>query len=117
MGISSMNGITDDNETVTTADFQTILGYAQTHHLARLTFWSANRDRPCPGSYPNDDTCSGVAQATGSSPASSPSTPADGHTPHSPPPITTGEIRAQIRAEIRARRRGRSRSPPDTEGS
>ncbi|MFJ8025947.1 ricin-type beta-trefoil lectin domain protein [Streptomyces sp. NPDC096311] len=63
MGISSMNGITDNNETVTTADFQTILGYAQTHHLARLTFWSANRDRPCPGSYPNDDTCSGVAQS------------------------------------------------------
>ncbi|MFD4542974.1 lectin [Streptomyces bauhiniae] len=63
MGISSMNGITDDNETVTPADFQTILGYAQQHHLARLTFWSANRDRPCPGGYPNDDTCSGVAQS------------------------------------------------------
>ncbi|MGC4996937.1 lectin [Streptomyces sp. DT195] len=62
MGISSMNGITDDNETVTPADFQTILGYAQQHHLARLTFWSANRDRPCSGGYPNDDMCSGVAQ-------------------------------------------------------
>ncbi|CAG7656182.1 chitinase [Actinacidiphila bryophytorum] len=61
-GISSMNGITDDNETVTVADFRTILGYAQSHHLARLTFWSANRDRPCPGGYPNDDTCSGVSQ-------------------------------------------------------
>ncbi|MBO1330747.1 ricin-type beta-trefoil lectin domain protein [Streptomyces sp. VRA16 Mangrove soil] len=63
MGISSMNGITDDNETVTPADFETILGYAQQHHLARLTFWSANRDRPCPGAYPNDDTCSGVSQS------------------------------------------------------
>lgn len=63
MGISSMNGITDDNETVTIADARTILGYAQQHHLARLTFWSANRDRPCPGAYPNDDTCSGVAQS------------------------------------------------------
>ncbi|RZU46023.1 ricin-type beta-trefoil lectin protein [Streptomyces sp. BK022] len=63
MGISSMNGITDDNETVTPADFQTILAYAQQHHLARLTFWSANRDRPCSGGYPNDDTCSGVAQS------------------------------------------------------
>ncbi|KOV91484.1 lectin [Streptomyces sp. NRRL B-3648] len=62
MGISSMNGITDVNETVTTADFQTILAYAQQHHLARLTFWSVNRDRPCSGAYPNDDTCSGVAQ-------------------------------------------------------
>ncbi|NEB74932.1 chitinase [Streptomyces sp. SID14478] len=63
MGISSMNGITDNDETVTTADFQTILGYAQQHHLARLTFWSTNRDRPCPGGYPNDDTCSGVPQS------------------------------------------------------
>ncbi|MEU5182180.1 lectin [Streptomyces longwoodensis] len=63
MGISSMNGITDVGETVTPADFQTILGYAQQHHLARLTFWSANRDRPCSGAYPNDDTCSGVAQS------------------------------------------------------
>ncbi|NBH04160.1 chitinase [Amycolatopsis sp. SID8362] len=62
MGISSMNGITDDNETVTLADFTTILGYASQHHLARLTFWSANRDRPCPGTYPNNDTCSGVSQ-------------------------------------------------------
>ena len=63
IGISSMNGITDNNETVTVADFRTILAYAQTHHLARLTFWSANRDRPCPGAYPNDDTCSGVSQS------------------------------------------------------
>ncbi|MEU3184187.1 ricin-type beta-trefoil lectin domain protein [Streptomyces sp. NPDC006923] len=62
MGISSMNGITDVQETVTVADFRTILAYAQQHHLARLTFWSANRDRPCPGAYPNDDTCSGVSQ-------------------------------------------------------
>ncbi|MFJ4923866.1 ricin-type beta-trefoil lectin domain protein [Streptomyces sp. NPDC088725] len=61
-GISSMNGITDDNETVTLADFRTILAYAQQHHLARLTFWSLNRDRPCSGGYPNDDTCSGVSQ-------------------------------------------------------
>ncbi|MEV4144672.1 ricin-type beta-trefoil lectin domain protein [Amycolatopsis sp. NPDC049691] len=62
MGISSMNGITDNNETVTLNDFTTILAYANSHHLARLTFWSANRDRPCPGAYPNDDTCSGVSQ-------------------------------------------------------
>jgi ricin-type beta-trefoil lectin protein len=61
-GISSMNGITDENETVTVANFQTITGYASQHHLARLTFWSANRDRPCASGYPNDDTCSGVSQ-------------------------------------------------------
>ncbi|MET7424782.1 carbohydrate-binding protein [Dactylosporangium sp. NPDC005555] len=48
IGISSMNGKTDEtDETVTLADFQTILAYAQQHHLARLTFWSVNRDRAC----------------------------------------------------------------------
>ncbi|MFI5756689.1 ricin-type beta-trefoil lectin domain protein [Streptomyces sp. NPDC051569] len=62
IGISSMNGITDDNETVTVADFRTILAYAQQHHLARLTFWSVNRDRPCGSGGPGDDTCSGVSQ-------------------------------------------------------
>ena len=47
MGISSMNGVTDSSEHVTQGDFQTMLGYSQQHHLARLTFWSLNRDRPC----------------------------------------------------------------------
>ncbi|WP_107422215.1 ricin-type beta-trefoil lectin domain protein [Streptomyces lushanensis] len=60
IGISSMNGITDNSETVTVADFRTILAYAQQHHLARLTFWSVNRDRPCTGG--GADTCSGVSQ-------------------------------------------------------
>uniref|UniRef100_UPI0035584E19 lectin n=1 Tax=Streptomyces corallincola TaxID=2851888 RepID=UPI0035584E19 len=60
MGISSMNGITDNNETVTVNDFRTILGYAQQHHLARLTFWSVNRDRPCTSGVA--DSCSGVGQ-------------------------------------------------------
>nr|BFD87766.1 chitinase [Streptomyces sp. Xyl84] len=59
-GISSMNGVTDDSETVTVADFRTILAYAQQRHLARLTFWSVNRDRPCTGG--GADTCSGVSQ-------------------------------------------------------
>ncbi|GHH72988.1 hypothetical protein GCM10018793_10910 [Streptomyces sulfonofaciens] len=61
-GLSSMNGITDVQEKVTTDNFRTILDYAQQNHLARLSFWSVNRDRPCPGDYPNDDTCSGVDQ-------------------------------------------------------
>jgi hypothetical protein len=66
-GISSMNGITDGEpgvrETVTLADFGMIRAYADQHHLARLTFWSVNRDRPCPGGYEGNDTCSGVSQA------------------------------------------------------
>src|SRR5438034_2749032 len=62
IGISSMNGKTDESdETVSTGDFQTILGYAQQHHIARLTFWSINRDRSC-GSGSDADSCSGVSQ-------------------------------------------------------
>jgi hypothetical protein len=61
-GISSMNGITDNNETVTLDDFATILGFANQHHLARLTFWSTNRDRACSAQYPGNDTCSGLPQ-------------------------------------------------------
>jgi len=63
VGISSMNGITDENAIVTLNDMRTITAYAQQHTIARLTFWSLNRDRQCSGGYPNDDTCSGVAQA------------------------------------------------------
>ncbi|MFI9047360.1 chitinase [Streptomyces sp. NPDC053427] len=63
IGVSSMNGKTDDaDETVTLADFGTILGYAQRHHIARFAFWSVNRDRQC-GSGDDGDSCSGVSQA------------------------------------------------------
>ncbi|MEV4350470.1 ricin-type beta-trefoil lectin domain protein [Actinoplanes sp. NPDC049596] len=63
VGISSMNGITDEQAVVTLNDMRTITAYAQQHQIARLTFWSLNRDRQCPGAYPNDDTCSGVTQS------------------------------------------------------
>lgn len=57
-----MNGKTDvAGETVTTADFRTILAYARQHHIVRFSFWSINRDRPC-GSGTNADSCSGIAQ-------------------------------------------------------
>jgi chitinase len=63
MGISSMNGRTDDSgETVRLSDFKTLLAYAQDHHLARFTFWSVNRDRPCGGSNNDGDSCSGISQ-------------------------------------------------------
>ncbi|MFB7672150.1 chitinase [Kitasatospora purpeofusca] len=63
IGVSSMNGKTDEaGETVTTADFRTLLGYAQQHHIARYAFWSVNRDRAC-GSGTDADACSGVAQS------------------------------------------------------
>ena len=66
LGISTMNGRTDEaDESVSEADFQTMLGYARAHHLARLTFWMVNRDRPCPTGVAAGDTCSGIAQADG----------------------------------------------------
>jgi len=64
IGISSMNGLTDTKgETVTLADVQTILEFAQSHHIARLTFWSVNRDRACATAATKAaDNCSGIAQ-------------------------------------------------------
>jgi hypothetical protein len=62
IGLSSMNGKTDESdEIVTLADFNTILSYAQQHHIARFAFWSINRDRPC-GSGTDADSCSGISQ-------------------------------------------------------
>ncbi len=62
IGLSSMNGKTDDaGELVRTADFQTMLSYAQQHHIARLTYWSVNRDRQCTTGL-DPDSCSGVSQ-------------------------------------------------------
>ncbi len=63
VGISSMNGHTDEtDETVGASDFQTMLSFASEHHLARLSFWSVNRDRPCPTGSHEEDSCSGIAQ-------------------------------------------------------
>lgn len=63
IGVSSMNGKTDvAGETVTTADFKKILGYAQQHHIARFAFWSVNRDRSCAGGGSPGDSCSGIGQ-------------------------------------------------------
>jgi hypothetical protein len=62
IGLSSMNGRTDNaGETVTLANFHSILDYAQQHHLARFSFWSVNRDRPC-GSGTEADACGGIDQ-------------------------------------------------------
>ena len=63
MGISSMNGATDEaDETVSVADYQTILTYATSHHLARVTFWMLDRDRSCPAGTSPGNSCSGIAQ-------------------------------------------------------
>jgi hypothetical protein len=63
-GISSMNGRTDEpDETVSVEDLDAMLAFAQANHLARLSFWSVNRDRECAGANHAADDCSAVSQA------------------------------------------------------
>lgn len=64
-GFSGMNGRSDSGEYFYQSDFQTVLDYATSHHMARFTFWSVNRDRQC--SPPDNNgttsgTCSSVPQ-------------------------------------------------------
>ncbi|MGI5227005.1 chitinase [Actinoallomurus sp. CA-142502] len=63
-GLTLMNGHTDQpSELFTTGTFTTLLGYATAHHLARLSFWSLNRDRACTGNVGwVDGACSSVDQ-------------------------------------------------------
>ncbi|OTF72638.1 hypothetical protein BLA29_008483 [Euroglyphus maynei] len=44
-----MNGHTDQpSELFTQQTFDELIHYASTHRLSRVSFWSINRDRPCP---------------------------------------------------------------------
>ncbi|NUT95678.1 MAG: chitinase [Saccharothrix sp.] len=61
-GLSSMNGVTDTGETVTTAQFRAMRDWAAGKHLARFTFWATNRDRGGCGGSTSD--CSGTGQGT-----------------------------------------------------
>jgi hypothetical protein len=63
MGISGMNGLSDQQELTSPATWTQIRDWAQSHHLARLSFWSVNRDRPCAGGGVVSN-CSGIAQNT-----------------------------------------------------
>lgn len=62
IGISGMNGISDTQETTTVQNWTGIRDWANSHHIARLAFWSVNRDRGCPGGG-LQETCSGIAQS------------------------------------------------------
>jgi hypothetical protein len=62
MGISGMNGLSDQQELTTTAIWTQIRGWAAPRHLARFTFWAVNRDRGCAGGGVQS-TCSGIAQS------------------------------------------------------
>ncbi|MET9449054.1 carbohydrate binding domain-containing protein [Streptomyces cinerochromogenes] len=61
IGISGMNGLSDQQETTTPAIWTQIRDWADAHHIARLAFWSVNRDRPCPGGGVAEN-CSGISQ-------------------------------------------------------
>ncbi|MEU4218798.1 glycosyl hydrolase family 18 protein [Actinoplanes sp. NPDC026623] len=62
MGISGMNGLSDQQELTTPATWTRIRDYAKNNNLARFTFWAINRDRGCPGGGVVSD-CSGIAQS------------------------------------------------------
>jgi hypothetical protein len=61
IGISGMNGLSDQQENTTPAIWSQIRDWANSHHIARLAFWSVNRDRPCPGGGVTSN-CSGISQ-------------------------------------------------------
>jgi chitinase len=61
IGISGMNGLSDQQELTSTETWTRIRDYARTSGLARFTFWAVNRDRGCAGGGVVSD-CSGIAQ-------------------------------------------------------
>jgi hypothetical protein len=62
MGISGMNGLSDQQELTTPQTWTKIRDYARDKGLARFTFWAVNRDRGCAGGGVVSN-CSGIAQA------------------------------------------------------
>ncbi|XIE81229.1 carbohydrate binding domain-containing protein [Streptomyces sp. SBR177] len=62
IGISGMNGLSDQQEVTTQQIWTRIRDWANANHIARLAFWSVNRDRGCAGGGVTE-TCSGIAQS------------------------------------------------------
>jgi chitodextrinase len=62
MGISGMNGLSDQQELTTPAAWTQIRDWARSKGLTRLAYWAVNRDRPCPGGGVVSN-CSGIAQS------------------------------------------------------
>jgi hypothetical protein len=62
MGISGMNGLSDQQELTTPATWTQIRDWAKARGLTRFAYWSVNRDRPCPGGGVVSN-CSGIAQS------------------------------------------------------
>ncbi|MFG1950280.1 cellulose binding domain-containing protein [Micromonospora sp. NPDC048830] len=63
MGLSGMNGLSDQQELTSPATWTQIRDWAKARGLSRFTFWSVNRDRPCPGGGVVSN-CSGISQNT-----------------------------------------------------
>ncbi|MET7683558.1 carbohydrate binding domain-containing protein [Streptomyces sp. NPDC005423] len=63
IGISGMNGLSDQQENTTPAIWTSIRDWANSHHIARLAYWAVNRDRPCAGGGVVSN-CSGIGQGT-----------------------------------------------------
>lgn len=68
LGVTVMIGQNDSmGESVTLDDAQSLEGFAQSNHLARLSIWSLNRDAPCGTSSGAENgvlstSCSGVTE-------------------------------------------------------
>jgi hypothetical protein len=62
MGISGMNGLSDQQELTTPQTWSQIVTWARDRGLTRLAYWGVNRDRPCPGGGVTSN-CSGIAQS------------------------------------------------------
>ncbi len=62
MGISGMNGLSDQQEVTSPQTWTRIRDYAKSKGFARFTFWAVNRDRGCPGGGVVSN-CSGIAQS------------------------------------------------------
>lgn len=70
LGATPMIGQNDiATEHFSLVDARQLVGFAQLHHLARLSMWSANRDQGCGPNYPDvrvvSDACSGATQSAG----------------------------------------------------
>ncbi|HEV8173753.1 MAG TPA: RICIN domain-containing protein [Actinoplanes sp.] len=61
LGISGMNGLSDQQELTSPDTWTRIRDWANANHIARLAFWSVNRDRPRPGGGVVSN-CSGISQ-------------------------------------------------------
>ncbi|MEU7783810.1 cellulose binding domain-containing protein [Amycolatopsis sp. NPDC049159] len=61
LGISGMNGLSDQQELTDLSTWTQITNWAKTNKIGRLAFWSVNRDRGCPGGGVQA-ACSGIAQ-------------------------------------------------------